>query len=346
MNFNPFWMLFPPNLFNMGGGPGRNNAQNPNQNRNQNMAQPSRNLTAGANAGVSELSEVPCDEEPGPPGCCEGCLEPGLPGCCGDCEFNESGYCESCIEPGSHGCCRDCEESDAPGCCGRWEEPGPSVCCSCCGEPGPMGPRGEPGPPGPPGDCGEPGPMGPRGEPGPPGCPGERGEPGPQGVTGPQGPQGATGPMGPRGEQGARGPAGPPGYPQNRIFATFSGRDLVMPEYARLPLETDIPDNSGSISLCGDSSVTLAPGYYAVYCHVSAALKKHGSIKLTPNFNGSEQPGYAMYAETAKRTETIVMSRYFIMEIPGESPLYFTWDASVWDAGISVDLCIEKLCRQ
>ena len=76
----------------------------------------------------------------------------------------------------------------------------------------------------------EPGPMGPRGEPGPPGCPGERGEIGPQGVTGPQGPQGATGPMGPRGEPGPRGPAGPPGYPQNSIFASFSGKDLIMPE--------------------------------------------------------------------------------------------------------------------
>ena len=346
MNFNPFWMLFPPNLFNMGGGPGRNNAQNPNQNRNQNMAQHSRNLAAGANAGVSEVTEVPCGEGPRMSGCCEGCLESGLPGCCGDCE---SDCCESCIEPG---CCGDCEEPDAlgccegceePGCCGRWGEPGPSVCCSCRGEPGLMGSRGEPGRPG---DCGEPSPMGSRGEPGPPGPPGICGEPGPQGVTGPQGPQGATGPMGPKGEQGARGPAGPPGYPQNRIFATFSGRNLVMPEHARLPLETDIPDNSGSISLCGDSSVTLAPGYYAAYCHVSATLKKHGSIRLTPNFNGSEQPEYAMYAETAKRTGTIVMSRYFIMEIPGESPLYFTWDSSVWDSGISVDLCIEKLCRQ
>lgn len=206
-----------------------------------------------------------------------------------------------------------------------------------------MNPRGELGPPG---ECGEPGPMGPRGEPGPPGCPGERGEPGPQGVTGPQGPQGATGPMGPKGEQGARGPAGPPGYPQNRIFATFSGRELVIPGNARLPMETDIPDNSGSISLCGDSSVMLTPGYYAVYCHVSATLKKHGFIKLTPNFNGSEQTEYTMYAETARRTEKVEMSRYFIVEISGESPLYFTVDSSAWESRLSVNLCIEKLCRQ
>lgn len=207
----------------------------------------------------------------------------------------------------------------------RHNEPNPPGCCGCYAEPGPMGPRGEPGPPG---------------------CPGERGEPGPQGVTGPQGPQGATGPMGPRGEQGARGPAGPPGYPQNRIFATFSCWDLVISENVRLLLKTDIPDNSGSISLCGDSSVTLIPGYYAVYCHVSATLKKHRFIKLTPNFNGSEQTGYTIYAETAKRTEAIQMSRYFIVEISEESPLYFTWDSSAWDSRLSVNLCIEKLCRQ
>lgn len=279
INFNPFWMFVPPNLFNMGRGPGRNNTQN--------MPQSSSDFLAGANTAVPEHSDVSRHNEPNPPGCCEDCTEPSPPGCC-----------EGCAEPT------------------------------------------------PPVDCSEPGPMGPRGEPGPPGCPGERGEPGPQGVTGPQGPQGATGPMGPKGEQGARGPAGPPGYPQNHIFATFSGRDLVIPENARLPLKTDIPDNSGSISLCGDSSVMLAPGYYAVYCHVSATLKKHSFIKLTPNFNGSEQTGYTIYAETAKRTEPIEMSRYFIAEIPGESPLYFTWDSSALDSSLSVNLCIEKLCRQ
>jgi len=152
--------------------------------------------------------------------------------------------------------------------------------------------------------------------------------------------------MGPKGEQGERGPAGLPGYPQNCIFATFSGRELVISENARLLLETDISDNTGSISLCDDSSVMLAPGYYAVYCHVSAALKKHRFIKLTPNFNGSEQTEYAMYAETARRAEAIEMSRYFIVEIPGESSLYFTWDSSEWDSRFRVNLCIEKFCRQ
>lgn len=258
INFNPFWMFVPLNLFPMGRGPGRNNKQN--------MSQSSSDFWVGANTAVPAHSDISRHNEPNPPGC-----------------------------------------------------------CSCYAEPGPMGPRGEPGPPG---------------------CPGERGEPGPQGVTGPQGPQGATGPMGPRGDQGARGPAGPPGYPQNRIFSTFSGREPVISENARLSLETDIPDNSGSISLSGDSSVMLLPGYYAVYCHVSATLKKHGFMKLTPSFNGSEQTKYTMYAETAKRTETIEMSRYFIVEIPGESPLYFTWDASAWDSRPSVNLCIEKFCRQ
>lgn len=273
INFNPFWMFVPPNLFNMGRGSDRNNTQN--------MSQSSSDFGVGANTVVPEYPDVSHPNEPGP-----------------------SGYCEDCVE---------------------LNPPNPFSL---------------------PGECSEPGAMGPRGEPGPPGCPGERGEPGPQGVTGPQGPQGATGPMGPKGEQGARGPAGPPGYPQNRIFATFSGREPVIPGNARLPLETDIPDNSGSISLCGNSSVMLASGYYAVYCHVSATLKKHRFIKLTPNFNGSEQTEYEMYAETARRTEKVEMSRYFIVEISGESPLYFTGDSSAWDTRLSVNLCIEKLCRQ
>lgn len=32
-----------------------------------------------------------------------------------------------------------------------------------------------------------------------------------------------------RGEPGARGPAGPPGYPQNAIFASFTGQELTLP---------------------------------------------------------------------------------------------------------------------
>lgn len=294
INFNPLWMFVPPNLFNMGRDPGRNNIQN--------MLQSSSDFLTRANTAVPEHSDVSRHNGTNPPGCCEGCEESRPPGC----------Y-ESCEEYSPPGCCEGCEEFRPPGCCGCYIGPGP---------------------------------IGPRGEPGPPGCPGERGEPGPQGVTGPQGPQGATGPMGPRGEQGARGPAGPPGYPQNCIFATFSGRELVITKKARIPLKTDIPDNSGSISLCGDSSVMLAPGYYAVYCYVSATLKKHRFIKLTPSFNGSEQTGYTMYAETEKRTETIEMSRYFIVKISRKSPLYFTWTSSALDSKICVNLCIEKLCRQ
>lgn len=192
----------------------------------------------------------------------------------------------------------------------------------------------------------EPGPMGPRGEPGPPGCPGERGETGPQGVTGPQGPQGATGPMGPKGEQGARGPAGPPGYPQNSVFASFSNHEFIMPKSARLPLKIDIPDNSGNISSRDGSSVILAPGYYAVYCYISTVMKKRGFIKLTPNFNNCKQTRYTLYAETAKRTETLAISRYFIIEIPSKSALFFTWNSSAYDSMINMNLCIEKLSRQ
>ena len=193
---------------------------------------------------------------------------------------------------------------------------------------------------------GEPGPMGPRGEPGPPGCPGERGETGPHGVTGPQGPQGATGPMGPRGEPGARGPAGPPGYPQNSIFASFLGQELIMPESASLPLRIEIPDITRNISLCNNYSVALTPGYYAVSYYISTVMKRHGFIKLTPIFNDSKQNIYASYAEAAKRNEMLVLSRYFIIRIPAGTTLFFAWQSSAGVSKINMNLNIEKLWRQ
>ncbi len=216
----------------------------------------------------------------------------------------------------------------------------------CPRESASMGLRGEPGPPGCPGERGEPGPMGPRGEPGPPGCPGDRGEQGPQGVTGPQGPQGATGPMGPRGEPGARGPAGPPGYPQNSVFASFLGYELVMPESARLPLKADIPDTTGNISPCNNCAVTLTPGCYAVSYYISAIIKKRGFIKLTPVFNDCEQAVYTVSAEAVRRRQELVMSRYFIIEVSGMSPLFFTWYSSAGTSRVNMNLCIQKLCRQ
>lgn len=193
---------------------------------------------------------------------------------------------------------------------------------------------------------GEPGPMGPRGEPGPPGAPGERGETGPQGVTGPQGPQGATGPMGPRGEPGARGPAGPPGYPQNRIFATFAGQDLIMPESASLPLKTEIPDETGNISLCNNNSVMLTPGCYAISYYVSTVAKKHGVIRLTPVCNDCRQTGFSASAEASKRKERVAVSRYFIVHVPTDSVLFFAWQSSAGVVRINMNLSLEKLCRQ
>lgn len=222
-------------------------------------------------------------------------------------------------------------------------EPGPP---GCSGESDRIGLRGEPGPPGCPGERGEPGPQGPRGEPGPPGCPGERGEPGPQGVTGPQGPQGATGPMGPQGEPGARGPAGPPGYPQNSVFASFLGYELVMPESARLPLKVDIPDTTGNISPCNNCAVMLTPGCYTVCYYISAIMKKRGFVKLTPVFNDCEQAVYTVSAEAVRRRETLVLTRYFIIEVSVLSPLFFTWYSSAGTSRINMNLCIQKLCRQ
>ncbi len=193
--------------------------------------------------------------------------------------------------------------------------------------------------------CPEPGPMGPRGEPGPPGCPGEQGEPGPQGVTGPQGPQGATGPMGPRGEPGPRGPAGPPGYPQNSIFASFLDRDLIMPQNASLPLKLEIPDITRNITLCNNCSVALTPGYYAVSYYISTVMKRHGFIKLTPVFNNCKQTVYGAYAKASTQKEILVVSRYFIIEVPTGSTLFFVWNSSAGASSISVNLSIEKLCR-
>ncbi len=193
---------------------------------------------------------------------------------------------------------------------------------------------------------GEPGPMGPRGESGPPGCPGERGETGPQGVTGPQGPQGATGPMGPRGEPGPRGPAGPSGYPQNSIFASFSSQDLILPESGSLPLRIEIPDITHNISFCNNCSVSLTPGYYAIGYYVSAEIRKHGFIRITPVLNGCRQTAYSAYAEADRKKEMLSVSRYFIVEIPADTMLCFAWHCSEGASEIDMNLSIEKLCRQ
>ncbi len=205
-----------------------------------------------------------------------------------------------------------------------------------CGVIGPIGPRGE---------RGDIGPMGPRGEPDPPGSPGERGETGPQGVTGPQGPQGATGPQGPRGEPGARGPAGPPGYPQNSIFASFLSQELIVPESASLPLKVQISDITQNIVLRNDCSIALNAGYYAINYYLSTVMKKQGLIKLMPIFNDCKQSIYSAYAEAVRRRELLVLSRYFIVEIPVNTILFFDWHSSAGVSKINLYLSIQKLYR-
>ncbi len=350
-NFNPNWIFNPPNLFGMGRIPNRNCNQNCNMNYNQNYCQnntsrPAPRPVSGTNTLPQEQSQevktveqeesglsCSCQGKPGEPE-----REPELRG-----EKGEPGLPGPKGEPGIQG------EKGEPGPRGPKGEPGlPGE----KGEPGPQGPKGEPGLPGPkgepglPGERGEPGPQGARGEQGPPGCPGERGETGPQGVTGPQGPQGVTGPMGPIGEQGPMGPAGPPGYPQNHIFASFLGQEILMPENARLPLNMDIPDITGNISLNSNHSIILTPGFYAVYYYISTITKKHGLIKLTPICNECEQTLFTSYAETSRRKEMLAISRYFVMEIPDISTLSFAWHSSAEALEISMNLSIEKLCRQ
>ena len=333
-NFNANWIFNPPNLFGMG--------RNCNRNYNRNTVQPSPNCGSEANTAASDPSHHTNAAESGKyNSCCcksepmEQVKEPALPDC--PCECREEEQLE---------CPCECREEEQPDCPCECRKPALPNCPCGCGEPGPQGPRGEPGPPGCPGECGEPGPQGPRGEPGPPGCPGERGETGPQGVTGPQGPQGATGPQGPRGESGARGPAGPPGYPQNSIFASFSGQKIILPENASLPLKIDIPDITCNISLCNDYSVSLTPGYYAICYYISTIMKRSGFIKLTPVFNDCMQTVYAACAEAAKRKEMLVLSRYFIIEISSASTLFFAWDSSAGASEINMSLSIEKLGRQ
>ena len=144
----------------------------------------------------------------------------------------------------------------------------------------------------------------------------------------------------------ARGPAGPPGYPQNSIFASFIGQEIILPENASLPLKIDIPDITQNISLCNDYSVLLTPGCYAIYYYLSTIMKRRGFVKLTPIFNDCVQTFYSTYAETGKRKEMIIISRYFIIEIPSESTLFFTWDSSAGVSKINMNLSIEKLGRQ
>lgn len=196
------------------------------------------------------------------------------------------------------------------------------------------------------GERGDIGPMGPRGEPGPPGCPGERGETGPQGVTGPQGPQGVMGPMGPRGEPGPRGPAGPPGYPQNSIFASFSVQERIMPESASLTFKTQIPDITQNIVLQNNCSITLTTGYYVISYSLFTIMKRHGFVKITPVFNDCMQTQYGAYAEAARRKEPLALSRYFIVEIPASTTLFFEWHSSAGASKINMNVSIQKLYRQ
>lgn len=89
----------------------------------------------------------------------------------------------------------------------------------------------------------------------------------------------------------------------------------------------------------------LKPGYYAIYYHISAVMKRHSFIKLIPVFNDHVQNLYAGYAETEKKKEILEISRYFIVEICNVPDLTFVWHSSADMTKIDMALSIEKLCR-
>lgn len=117
-----------------------------------------------------------------------------------------------------------------------------------------------------------------------------------------------------------------------------------MPQDASLPLKPEIPDITHSITPCNNFSVALTPGYYGVSYYISTVMKRHGFIKLTPVFNDCKQTIFGTYAKAARK-EMLVLSRYFIMEIPAGSILFFVWHSSAGASRINMNLSIEKLCR-
>lgn len=151
--------------------------------------------------------------------------------------------------------------------------------------------------------------------------------------------------MGPKGETGERGPMGPAGYPQNSIFATFLGEGLSVPEHASLPLKIQIPDITQNITLRNSTSLSLTPGYYAISYYISASVKKHGFISLTPMLDNCRQTAYTAYAEAGNREGILILSRHFVMEVPTASTLFFLWTSSADDSRIDMNLCIEKKSR-
>ena len=132
----------------------------------------------------------------------------------------------------------------------------------------------------------------------------------------------------------------------NNIFASFSSQEIIIPENAILPLELEIPDITKTISPYGQFSIMLNPSYYAVYYYISTAMKKRRFIKVTPVLNDCGQTAYAGYAEAVKRKETLSISRYFMIEAVGDSTLSFLWCSSEIEAKVSLNINIEKLCRQ
>ncbi len=104
INFNPFWIFAPPNLFNTGRAPSGNNNQNPNQSRNQNISHFSHNFAVGTNTAVPEHADASRQNVPDSSGCPNVCEEPGLVKSAGGlwpsdltCICGAGGLCLTCL---------------------------------------------------------------------------------------------------------------------------------------------------------------------------------------------------------------------------------------------------------
>lgn len=246
--------------------------------------------------------------------------------------------------------------------CNCPNEPCCSPCgCSChpggggiTGPTGPQGPRGATGPTGPQGlrgATGSTGAQGLRGVTGPTGAQGLRGAIGPtgaqglRGVTGPTGAQGLRGATGPTGAQGLRGATGPEGSIPDDVFASFSNFGIQLVNAELIPLDPEVTDPTGQISYNGPANVILEPGYYLISYGVSAIVDTASYIQVTPYYNGSAHLDKGIYFMTSTNRSSATGSTYFILYVPSQTNLNFTFNSDSRVIEGEISLTIVKLRR-